>query len=213
MKYCKKCNKYFSEDASFCPECGDKLIEMGNEEQEIEEKTNNSMYQTLPKEKITLSRQFLIIKLIIIGLIEIYMLINFFDVGITSWLFMDTWEPLVGYLISMVLFDLWFRYNLINYAGNQYLCTFGISREIFKKAELVLKIVEKIVGIIVAIIFCICYLKQSGDTGLISLYTILYAILESKRWLVFAEIVRLIRQLTMVYRPVSQKELSDNDDD
>ena len=38
MKYCEKCNKYYSEDKSYCAECGNALVDKDKTKEKLEEK-------------------------------------------------------------------------------------------------------------------------------------------------------------------------------
>ena len=157
MKYCEKCNKYYSEDKSYCAECGNALVDKDKTKEKLEEKESLIEDIQIFGFEILLER-FIFPIVIVISIAEL----------ILYWL-----EIVVG--IPKIMEDSWARFILLavmgagvgyarewlikNYAGNSEMKTFGISRSSLHDLEKALNWIYPVVEVLCTIL---C-LRYSGD--------------------------------------------------
>lgn len=201
--YCSNCGKEIQDNWAACPFCGESLLH-----KETIEKMKSEPYI---KEKVKFSHQWLIPKLIVITVLMSNITGSLIDDGITSFLYKGDFITLLVWSALEALLHTWFERNLINYAGNENIISFGIGKESFVKAEFIMKKIKRVFAIITAILYGIYFIKNIFNTGFFSLYTYLSPVVTLRNWFVMSVIIDAFSHITKVYRRVTKEDFKDDE--
>ena len=178
-KYCERCQEFFDEQKKYCPHCGGKLVEKG--ENKIEERTlgqkkvesqNDKTGKTIIEELILtilpeyspIASVFLIPLTAGMGILEILFLWLSFLVGIPRVL-EDSWICIIIFPLVFIGIAIVRRWTIYEFAGNSQMQMFGIKKDILQRAEKVLLIVYAIILSIILVACCVALLDDFGITG------------------------------------------------
>lgn len=178
-KYCEGCHRFFDEQKNYCPHCGGKLVEKG--ENKIEERTlgqkkvesqNDKTGKTIIEELILtilpeyspIASVFLIPLTAGMGILEILFLWLSFLVGIPRVL-EDSWICIIIFPLVFIGIAIVRRWTIYEFAGNSQMQMFGIKKDILQRTEKVLLIVYAIILSIILVACCVALLDDFGITG------------------------------------------------
>ena len=157
MKYCGKCNKFYSEDKRYCSECGNVLIDKDKTKETFEgKKSIIEDLQTFGFE-IFLER-FIFPIVIVISIAELIFYWLEIVIGIPK-IMEDSWSRFI--LLAVIVAGLGHvrEWLIKDYAGNSEIKTFGIPTTTFGDLEKALNWIYPVVTVL-CIILC---LRYSGD--------------------------------------------------
>lgn len=192
--FCSKCGNKLEDDWKACPICGESCSQ-------TEKKT---IY--VEKERIRFSHQWLIPKLILIGAFLIHTAGQLIDDGIGCLLLNGTWGSLIVWDLIFSFFEAWFHRNVINYAGNEYIVTFGIPNELFAKAETIMNKVNSSVLTVLCVLYFILIVKNIFSIGIFSLDTWLAPAITLRNLIMLYIAAQVLGLITKVYRPVTKDD-------
>ena len=207
--YCNNCKYDCPEDATYCPCCGKKL-------KNIER----------PKEKVKFRHQFLIPILILVGCFEIETLSHTIDAGLYCSYLGVGWINFFICIFITDFFGAWSERLISNFSGSEYLKTFGIKKEYFEYVEKFFRKVIPVLEIIFAAVvfvrmfingfsFRFIQVRPIGDLIRTLAWTLFYNIMapafEMKTFILIIGWCRILKNISKVTRPVTKKEMRDED--
>lgn len=154
MKYCEKCNKFYSEDKCYCSECGNVLIDKDKPENNSEIGYDNIGKIVEPAYEIFFKRYLL---LLVIGISIAELLLTWLMLvdGVPK--VMDgSWGHIIFYIVICAGLTKAREWLTKKYAGNTEMKTFGISRTTISDLEKSLSWIYPIVEILCGIV-CLRY--------------------------------------------------------
>lgn len=216
-KYCKRCKKSFEENDEYCSNCGAKLIDSEDGKYDSER----------VRKKVKFSHQFLIPKLMVIGIFRLSFVSDAIDQGAMLVLTGEGWIDLITWVCLTILFSAWFTQNMVNYSGSEYLITFGIEKETLGKIENILKIIEKIYPLIVGMIYAIFFIKRSSLDEIFNVFLsfelfpifweiftyIVLTLYDVKKFILILYVIDSLRNIASVYRVITKKDLEKFNED
>lgn len=206
-KKCICCNADLNDNALFCHECGAKQVqEKGNQEFTERRQEKNNVH-----EPVKFSHQWLIPKIIFIGALCIDSVRLVIEEGIPNVLLNNDWVGFIAGLLVVMFFETWMSRNLLNYSGSEHLITFGITKEMFAKAERILKKVYYIASIIIGIIYVWHVLNNIlFNYGLFTLMTYFMPAIELENLLLMEVGIDILYKISMTHRHVNKDDLEDD---
>ena len=146
MKYCKKCNKYYSEDKHYCSECGNVLLDKDKTKEKFEGIKSFIEDLEIFGFEILLER-FIFPIVIVISIAELIFYWLELVIGIPK-IMEDSWSRFI--LLAVIVAGLGHvrEWLIKDYAGNPEMKTFGISRATFGDLEKALSWVYPVVEIL-----------------------------------------------------------------
>ena len=156
MKYCEKCNKYYSEDKRYCSECGCILINKDKSQNSSKAGNVHCDIENLeipPYEHFLM--QFLIPTVIGLSIAELIFTWQMLATGIPK-ILDGFWGSFVFYVVICAGLTKAREWLIEKYAGNTEMRTFGISRTILSDLENALSWLYPVVEILCGIL-CLRY--------------------------------------------------------
>lgn len=154
MKYCEKCNKFYSADKRYCSECGNMLIDKDKSKEKLEGKESFiEALQTFGFE--ILLKRFIFPIVIVISIAELIFYWLEMAIGIPK-IMEDSWSRFI--LLAVIIAGLGHvrEWLIKDYAGNSEMKTFGISKAALGDLEKALKWIYPVVAVL-CIILCLRY--------------------------------------------------------
>lgn len=154
MKYCEKCNKFYSEDKRYCSECGRALADKDKPENNSEMGHDNIEKLVEPAYEIFFKR-YLLLFVTGISIVELFLTWIMLVDGVPK--VMDgSWGNIIFYIVVCAGFTKVREWLTKNYAGNTEMKTFGISRTSLSDLEKALSWIYPVVEILCGIV-CLRY--------------------------------------------------------
>lgn len=154
MKYCEKCNKFYSLDKSYCPECGRALENKDNLENNSEIGHDNIEKSVEPAYEIFFKR-YLLLLVTGISIVELFLTWIMLVDGVPK-VMNGSWGNIIFYMVVCAGFTKGREWLTKNYAGNTEMKTFGISRTTLSDVEKALSWIYPVVDILCGIV-CLRY--------------------------------------------------------
>ena len=210
MKYCEKCNKFYSEDKRYCSECGNVLIDKNKTKEVVDEKDEESFIEDLQifGFEILLER-FTLPIVISVSVVELIFFWSAIVIGIPK-VMEGFWSTFI--LLAVIVAGVGYtrEWLIKNYAGNSEMKTLGIDRSTWGSLEKAVSWIYPVVNIL-CIILCLRYageVLQLLEIAIDSLdFETLFNLWDFSEWKNLPELLNLkiweellIAVLRMVYK-------------